>query len=47
MDKALNKSERIKKAVEAYKNDDSLSIRAPAKLFDIASQSVQPFKRHI
>ena len=40
MEKALNTSERIQKAVEAYKNDDNLSIRAAAKLHNVAHQSV-------
>ena len=40
MKKALNKSEAIQKAVEAYKNDDTLSMRAAARFYGCSDKSI-------
>ncbi len=40
MKKALNKSEAIQKAVEAYKNDDIFNIRAAARLYGYSDKSI-------
>ncbi len=39
MNKALNKSEAIKKAAEAYKNDPNLNFRRAAIIHDMASRN--------
>ncbi len=40
MKKALNKSEAIQKAIEAYKNNDTLNIRAVARLYGYSDKSI-------
>ncbi len=40
MKKALNKSEAIQKAVEVYKNDDTLSMRAAARLYGYSDKLI-------
>ena len=40
MKKALNKSEAIQKAVEAYKNDNIFNIRAAARLYGYSDKSI-------
>jgi hypothetical protein len=40
MEKALNKSEATKKAVEAYKNNENLSMRAAARMHGCDPKSV-------
>ncbi len=40
MKKVLNKSEVIQKAVEAYKNDDTLSMRAAARLYGCSDKLI-------
>ncbi len=40
MKKALNKSEAIQKAVEAYKNDDTLSMRAVIRLYGYSDKLI-------
>ncbi len=43
MNKALNKSEAIKKAAEAYKNDPNLSFRRAAAIHDVAPNSIRNY----
>jgi hypothetical protein len=43
MEKALNKSEAIKKAVEAYKNNENLSMRAAARIHGCDPKSVSNY----
>jgi hypothetical protein len=43
MEKALNKSEAIKKAVETYKNDENLSMRAAARMHDCDPKSISNY----
>ncbi len=40
MKKAFNKSEAIQKAVEVYKNDDTLNMRAAARLYGYSDKSI-------
>jgi hypothetical protein len=40
MEKALNKSEAIKKAVEAYKNNENLNMRAAARIHGCDPKSI-------
>jgi hypothetical protein len=40
MEKALKKSERIKNAVKAYKNDPDLSYRSAAAIYKVSFQSI-------
>ncbi len=40
MKKVLNKSEAIQKAVEAYKNDDTLSIRVVVCFYGCSDKSI-------
>ncbi len=43
MNKALNKSENIQKAAEAYKNDPNLNIRRAAAIHNMAPNSVSNY----
>ncbi len=43
MNKALNKSENIQKAAEAYKNDPNLNIRRAAAIYNMAPNSVSNY----
>src|SRR6266498_3836271 len=43
MNKALNKSENIQKAAEAYKNNPNLSIRRAAAIYNVAPNSVSNY----
>jgi len=43
MNKALNKSENIQKAAEAYKNDPNLNIRRAAAIYNITPNSVSNY----
>jgi len=40
MKKALNKSEAIQKTIKAYKNDNTLNMRAAARLYDYSDKSI-------
>ncbi len=40
MKRALNKSEVIQKAVEVYKNDDILSMRAAARFYGYSDKLI-------
>ncbi len=40
MKKAFNKSEAIQKTVEAYKNDDTFSMRAAARFYGCSDKLI-------
>jgi len=40
MKKVFNKSKVIQKAIKVYKNNDTLNIRAAARLYDYSDKSI-------